>query len=104
MTRNYVSLIRSMIRRSSQKWVTHRGIVPYDEAEKQEGEAEMKAGGYFEVLASRNLDVHGNRRLQDRRLAMVPPKRRGRCSRITHVKSVRSQRMMKRLLCICHEV
>src|SRR5712672_1263859 len=101
MTRNYVSPIRSMIRHSSQKWVTHRGIVPYDEAEKQEGEAEMKAGGDFEVLASRNLDVHGNRRLQDRRLAMVQPKRRGR---ITHVKSVRSQRMMKRPLCICHEV
>lgn len=76
----------------------------YDEAEKQEGEAEMKAGD-FEVLASRNLDVHGNRRLQDRRLAMAPPKRRGRCSRITHVESVRLQRMMKRLLCIiCHEV
>lgn len=35
---------------------------------------------------------------------MVPPKRRGRCSRITHVESVRSQRMMKRSLCICHEV
>lgn len=78
--------------------------MPYDEAGKQEGEAEMKAGGDFEVLASRNLNVHGNRRLQDRRLAMIPPKRRGRCSRITHVKSVWSQGMMKRLLCICHEV
>lgn len=45
MTRNYVSPIRSMIRYNNQKWVTHRGIVLYDEAEKQEGEAEMKAGG-----------------------------------------------------------
>lgn len=39
--------------------------MPYDEAEKQEGEVEMKAGEDFEVPASRNLDVHGNRRLQD---------------------------------------
>ena len=58
--------------------------MPYDEAEMQEGEAEMKARGDFEVLASRNLDVHGT----GLKVAMVPPKRRGRCSRITHVKSV----------------
>ena len=47
--------------------------MPYDEAGKQEGEAEMKAGGDFEVLASRNLDVHGNRGLQDRWLQWSHP-------------------------------